>query len=285
MLALASRFRIAVLAFAAAGSIVLGDAAHAASCRAMKAELASLTAKSGGSARYRKAIRRQRGQMRRVELMMSAHSCRARRSGTCTMLRNSFREMERNLRQLRKKGGGSGTANRSKRARLQKRIGARCGATAAKERRKVRAAAKRRGSKRSRRLVRMSTGRTYRTMCVRLCDGLTFPVSLSTAPRQFGADAEACNALCPGTPSRLYAAPARSKGLNDARDVETGEPYPQLSTAYRYRELFDRACSCRFAGQRKLDYGRPIQEAKPEDKAPLRPARKVRVVGRDYFGG
>ena len=89
--------------------------------------------------------------------------------------------------------------------------------------------------------------------------------------------------MCPGTQLRLYAAPARGGGLKDARDVETGEPYPKLATAYRHREVFDRACACRFAGVPKLDYGAPVQTERKRQRAVLKPAPDVRVVGRDYF--
>ncbi len=46
---------------------------------------------------------------------------------------------------------------------------------------------------------------TYRTVCVRLCDGYFFPVSYSTLPNYFDRDAEACESKC--------AAPAASTRL------------------------------------------------------------------------
>ena len=44
---------------------------------------------------------------------------------------------------------------------------------------------------------------TYRTLCVRLCDGYCFPVSFSTLPNHFQRDAEACQSKC-AAPAELY---------------------------------------------------------------------------------
>ncbi|HPG89875.1 MAG TPA: DUF2865 domain-containing protein, partial [Hyphomicrobium sp.] len=44
---------------------------------------------------------------------------------------------------------------------------------------------------------------TYRTLCVRLCDGYYFPVSFSTLPSHFAQDAEACSSRC-AAPTELY---------------------------------------------------------------------------------
>src|SRR5581483_9537701 len=44
---------------------------------------------------------------------------------------------------------------------------------------------------------------TYRTLCVRLCDGYYFPVSFSTLPNHFQRDADACHTQC-AAPAELY---------------------------------------------------------------------------------
>ena len=44
---------------------------------------------------------------------------------------------------------------------------------------------------------------TYRTLCVRLCDGYYFPVSFSTLPNHFQRDADLCQSQC-AAPAELY---------------------------------------------------------------------------------
>src|SRR6185503_12233703 len=44
---------------------------------------------------------------------------------------------------------------------------------------------------------------TYRTICVRLCDGYYFPVSFSTLPNHFQRDAQQCQSQC-AAPAELY---------------------------------------------------------------------------------
>ncbi|HYD16230.1 MAG TPA: DUF2865 domain-containing protein, partial [Hyphomicrobium sp.] len=44
---------------------------------------------------------------------------------------------------------------------------------------------------------------TYRTVCVRLCDGYYFPVSFSTLPNHFQRDEEVCQSKC-ASPAELY---------------------------------------------------------------------------------
>jgi hypothetical protein len=84
---------------------------------------------------------------------------------------------------------------------------------------------------------------TYRTMCVRSCDGYYFPVSFSTTPDRFADDAEICTRMCPGTSVGLYVhsvpddLPAEMTSLD-------GKPYSQLPNASRYRETFDQSCAC-----------------------------------------
>ena len=45
---------------------------------------------------------------------------------------------------------------------------------------------------------------TYRTVCVRTCDGAYFPVSFATVPARFPDDEKTCKALCPAAEAVLY---------------------------------------------------------------------------------
>jgi hypothetical protein len=88
-----------------------------------------------------------------------------------------------------------------------------------------------------------SAGGSYRTMCVRQCDGYYFPISFATAGRNVESDAEACAAQC-GSPVSLYYYPNPGGDVDDMVSYETGERYADLKTAYRYRKEFDAACRC-----------------------------------------
>jgi len=90
----------------------------------------------------------------------------------------------------------------------------------------------------------------YRTLCVRTCDGGFFPISPSTAPRDFGRDAETCSRLCPGTETELY----YSRLTEEAKDMVstiTGQPYRDMPNAFAYLSRAPGAtgqCSCTHAG-------------------------------------
>ena len=84
---------------------------------------------------------------------------------------------------------------------------------------------------------------TYRTLCVRTCDGYYFPISFSTTSDRFGADLGTCQAMCPGTEVSLYV------HHNPGEEVEqmvslAGGRYSALPTAFKYRTSYDTACSC-----------------------------------------
>jgi hypothetical protein len=47
-------------------------------------------------------------------------------------------------------------------------------------------------------------GNTYRTLCVRTCDGFFFPISYSTVPGKFADDEKVCRSMCPASEVALY---------------------------------------------------------------------------------
>ncbi len=84
---------------------------------------------------------------------------------------------------------------------------------------------------------------TYRTLCVRACDGYYFPISFSTTADRFQSDQAACQAMCPGTQVSLYV------HHNPGEEVDTmvslsGAAYAKLPTAFKYRTSYDSSCSC-----------------------------------------
>lgn len=89
---------------------------------------------------------------------------------------------------------------------------------------------------------------TYRTICVRTCDGFYFPISYSTVPTRFAEDEQLCRRMCPATEAVLYS--HRNPGEDVARAVSTaGRTYSELPTAFSYRKQYNSACSCRLPGQ------------------------------------
>jgi hypothetical protein len=93
---------------------------------------------------------------------------------------------------------------------------------------------------------------TYRTLCVRTCDGYYFPISYSTVPGKFAKDEQLCRRLCPATEVTLYS--HRNPGEDVSRAVSSsGRAYSELPTAFSYRKQYNAACSCRAPGQSWAD--------------------------------
>jgi hypothetical protein len=93
---------------------------------------------------------------------------------------------------------------------------------------------------------------TYRTLCVRTCDGFYFPISYSTVPGKFADDEKLCQRLCPATEATLFS--HRNPGEDVARAVSaSGKIYSELPNAFSYRKQFNAACSCRAPGQSWAD--------------------------------
>jgi hypothetical protein len=93
-----------------------------------------------------------------------------------------------------------------------------------------------------------SSGGTFRTLCVRTCDGYYFPISFSTTRKHFGADEAMCQQLCPAGEASLYVHARGSQGPEDMQSLD-GAPYSALPTAFRYRSALDGSCTC----------GRPVE--------------------------
>ena len=89
---------------------------------------------------------------------------------------------------------------------------------------------------------------TYRTVCVRTCDGAYFPISFATVPQRFADDERTCKAECPATDAALYAYRNPGEDMNQAVST-SGAPYTALPNAFRYRQEFTPTCACKAAGQ------------------------------------
>jgi hypothetical protein len=111
--------------------------------------------------------------------------------------------------------------------------------------------------------VRLDDGATYRTMCVRLCDGYFWPVSFTATKREFARDSDVCERSC-GSPAVLHFYRNPGQEPQDMVDLN-GQPYAKLGTAFRYRVSYDSACKCRphpweeASRQQHLSYARSGQ--------------------------
>ncbi|MEM7620113.1 MAG: DUF2865 domain-containing protein [Pseudomonadota bacterium] len=84
---------------------------------------------------------------------------------------------------------------------------------------------------------------TYRTMCVRRCDGFYYPVSFSTLPSRFSQDANTCQSKC-AAPADLYV--YRNPGENIEQMISlSGQAYSKTPSAFRFRKSFIKGCSCK----------------------------------------
>ena len=93
---------------------------------------------------------------------------------------------------------------------------------------------------------------TYRTVCVRSCDGFYFPISFATVPARFPDDEKTCKALCPAAEAVLYTHRNPGEDMNSAVSI-SGQPYTALPTAFKFRSEFNPSCSCKAAGQTWAD--------------------------------
>lgn len=84
---------------------------------------------------------------------------------------------------------------------------------------------------------------TFRTLCVRSCDGYYFPISFSTTRKYFEADEASCQRMCPAGDASLFYHRLRSEGPDQMVSIE-GSPYASLENAFRYRTVLDSSCTC-----------------------------------------
>ncbi|OIQ67848.1 hypothetical protein GALL_505700 [mine drainage metagenome] len=128
---------------------------------------------------------------------------------------------------------------------------------------------------------------TFRTVCVRSCDGAYFPISFATVPARFPDDERTCKALCPAAEASLYAYRNPGEDMNQAVSI-SGQPYSSSPNAFRFRQEFNPSCACKAPGQTWSDALKAIDDkaaaeqqgdiivteesAKKMSRAPVKPA-------------
>ena len=100
---------------------------------------------------------------------------------------------------------------------------------------------------------------TYRTVCVRTCDGFYFPISFATVPARFPDDEKTCKNLCPAVEATLFAYRNPGEDISQAVSI-TGQPYSALPNAFKYRTEFNPSCACKAAGQTWSDALKSIDD-------------------------
>ena len=220
--------------------------------------------------RYQEAQARQQGELDRVTQQAKRLGCESSgffslfngQSAQCTPVNNQIQQMRANLEQIttsleRLRSGGIGGADRENQRRMVLTALAQnnCGPQYA-------AAAAQRGpgnfidnlfGNNSSSLPPPSPelaapSGTYRTVCVRTCDGAYFPVSFATVQGRFQDDERTCKALCPATEATLFAYRNPGEDINQAVSLN-GQNYSALPNAFKFRTEFNPSCACKAAGQ------------------------------------
>lgn len=254
-------------------------------CPRLEAQLATID-RGGGSGdpvkeeqirRYQDAASRQQGELDRVTSQAKRMGCDSSgffslfsgQSAQCGPVNNQIQQMRGNLDQIttsleRLRGGGFGGAERENQRRsvLAALAQNNCGPQYAN-------AARGGGNFLENLFGNNNPGApaadlgpqsgTYRTVCVRTCDGAYFPVSFATVPARFPDDERSCKALCPAAEATLFAYRNPGEDMNQAVSI-SGQPYSALPNAFKYRTEFNPSCACKAVGQTWSDALKTIDD-------------------------
>jgi hypothetical protein len=109
---------------------------------------------------------------------------------------------------------------------------------------------------------------TYRTVCVRSCDGFYFPISFATVPSRFADDERTCRSLCPATEATLFSYRNPGEDMNSAVSIN-GQSYSSSPNAFHYRTEFNPSCACKAAGQSWSDALKTIDDKASVDQGDI----------------
>lgn len=88
-----------------------------------------------------------------------------------------------------------------------------------------------------------SPNMSYRTFCVRMCDGFYYPLNEASTPSSFLADEAKCQSSC-SSPTKLFYSVSPGEDAGEMVAL-TGERYGELANAFRYRTEYVDACACK----------------------------------------
>ncbi|SHM19044.1 DUF2865 domain-containing protein [Bradyrhizobium lablabi] len=230
--------------------------------------------------RYQEAAAKQQAELDRVTMQAKRMGCESSgffslfngQSAQCGPVNNQIQQMRGNLDQIntsleRLRSGGIGGADRENQRRsvLTALAQNNCGPQYA--------AAARGGGNFMDNLFGNNNGNqipppaaefgpqsgTFRTVCVRTCDGAYFPVSFATVQARFPDDEKTCKALCPATEAALFTYRNPGEDINQAVSV-SGQPYSALPNAFKFRSEFNPSCACKAAGQTWSDALKSVED-------------------------
>jgi hypothetical protein len=235
--------------------------AHAASCRQLERQLVSLN-RSSGSNRFTRAAREQQRELTKAKRIARSRGCGPRNSGgACRARLDLVQRMERNLASLQRQARSGGNRNAILKVQRQMRQ-QRCGATITQVKPRGKSLTEqifgtREVNERNNRNTRSSNvtprrGSTYRTMCVRTCDGYYFPISFSTTKSYFPSDADACASRCPATNTELFFHAMPTGAPEEMVSYSSGDAYSGKPFAFKFRDEKVENCSCGAASQSQL---------------------------------
>ncbi len=128
--------------------------------------------------------------------------------------------------------------------------------------------------------TRRMAGPTYRTMCVRTCDGFYFPVSFSTSQDGFGRDAAVCRSMCPAAEAQLFVHRNPGETVENLVSVD-GLPYADLPNANRFRTAYVEGCGCQSASSDRKTMASLIRSGDDEALTYLRDGQPAGGMGVD----
>lgn len=111
---------------------------------------------------------------------------------------------------------------------------------------------------------------SYKTICVRMCDGFFFPISNNTSKKGLYRDQMKCRSQC-GDEGRLFYLPAKSTEVDGAVDLQ-GRVYGRLNTAYVYRKTLVAGCQCKADPWADSEIERHRQYAETDSEKKVAPA-------------
>jgi hypothetical protein len=256
-------------------------------CVRLEAQLAAVDRGGGDPAkdeqirRYQEAASKQQGELDRITLQAKRMGCDSsgffslfnNQSAQCGPVNNQIQQMRANLDQIttsleRLRSGGLGGSDRENQRRsvLLTLAQNNCGQQYANAVQQMQGPGNFLSNLFGNNTAPMTPpadlgppSGTYRTVCVRSCDGAFFPISFATIPARFPDDERTCKALCPAAEAGLYAYRNPGEDMNQAVSI-SGQPYTSSPNAFRFRQEFNPSCSCKAAGQTWSDALKSIDD-------------------------
>jgi Protein of unknown function (DUF2865) len=126
---------------------------------------------------------------------------------------------------------------------------------------------------------------SYRTLCVRVCDGFYFPISDGVRRERLYNDAHQCAQRCDGE-VRLFYYPTAGGSVETMVDLR-GNRYADTPNAFRYRKALVKGCTCKpapwspqeaarhqgYAAQTAQTAGQPVDDPRQAAQASRQASR------------